>query len=110
MCWRKFWLGGGISIISQARLAGSPNPHHEVESTRVFSSSPFGILSRPDAFENPACFFLPMIKHQHFIGNPSISMVQPQNLSKFRREILRRRHHPDLHSGCYFCTMFRIHG
>lgn len=23
--------------------------------------------------------FLPMIKHQHFIGTPSISMVQPQN-------------------------------
>lgn len=59
--------------ISQARLAGSPNPHHEVESQRVFSSSAYGILSRPNAFENPACFFLPMIKHQHFIGNPSIS-------------------------------------
>lgn len=52
----KILAWAGISIISQARLARSPNPHYEVESTRVFSSSPFGILSRPDTFENPACF------------------------------------------------------
>lgn len=82
----------GISIISQARLAGSPNPHHEIESKHVFSSSAYGILSRPDAFE---CVFFPADDQTStFHRQPFNFQVQPQNRSKFRREILRRRHHP----------------